>query len=110
VEGVNPLSDLQRKKELPEEKELLDRLLSSEVKAELLALFHKSPGVIDRIDGVARRIGRTASEIEADVKALIDLGILLRKRFGKSEVIYFNRNKDREIQQIISNGLKRGGG
>jgi len=97
-------------KKLPEEKELLDRLLSSEIKAELLALFHKSPGIIDRMDGVARRIGRTASEIQADVKALIDLGILSLKVFGKSEVLYFNRNKDEEIQQIICNGLKRGGG
>lgn len=97
-------------KKLPEEKELLDRLLSSEVRAELLALFHKSPGLIDRIDGVARRIGRTESEIQADVKALTDLGILSRKRFGKSEVIYFNGNKDKEIQQIIYNSLKGGGG
>ncbi len=104
------MSDRQRTKELPEEKELLDRLLSSDVRAELLALFHKSPGLIDRIDGVARRIGRTASEIQADVKALTDLGILSRKRFGKSEVIYFNRNKDGEIQQTICNGLKRKGG
>jgi len=104
------LSDVQGMKKLPEEKELLDRLLSSEIKAELLALFHKSPGIIDRMDGVARRIGRTASEIQADVKALIDLGILSLKVFGKSEVLYFNRNKDEEIQQIICNGLKRGGG
>ena len=104
------MSDVQGMKKLPEEKELLDRLLSSEIKAELLALFHKSPGIIDRMDGVARRIGRTASEIQADVKALIDLGILSLKVFGKSEVLYFNRNKDEEIQQIICNGLKRGGG
>jgi predicted transcriptional regulator len=107
---MNPLSDRQRMKKLSEQEELLDMLLSSEVRAELLALFRKSPGLIDRMDGVARRIGRRASEIQADVRALSDLGILSRKRFGKSEVIYFNRNKDGEIQQTICKGLKRGGG
>ncbi len=103
------MGDLQRVKELPEEKQLLDRLLSSEVKADLLSLFHKNPGVIDTMDGVARRIGRTASEIEADVKDLIELGILFKKKFSSSEVIYFDRKKYAKIQRAVSNRIKRGG-
>jgi len=103
------LGDLQRVKDLPEKKQLLDRLLSSDVKADLLSLFHKNPGLIDRMDGVAKRIGRTASEIEADVKDLIELGILFKKKFSSYEVIYFDRKKDAEIQRAISNRLKRGG-
>jgi len=102
------LSDLQCTKDLSEERQLLDKLLSSDVKADLLSLFHKNPGLIDRMDSVARRIGRTASEIEADVKDLVDLGVLFKKRFGKSEVIYYDRRRDAEIQQIVSNLLKRG--
>jgi predicted transcriptional regulator len=104
------LSERQGVKELSEGGELLDKLLSSDVKAELLALFHGSPGIIDRLDGVARRIGRTASEIEADVKDLVDLGVLLEKKFGGSEVIYFDRKKDAEIRQVISDRIKREGG
>ena len=86
---------------------MIDRLLSSDVKADLLALFHNNPGLTDRIDGLARRIGRAASEIEADVKELIDLGALSKKRTGRSEVIYCDRKNDMEIQQIVSNRLKR---
>jgi predicted transcriptional regulator len=89
------------------ETEMIDRLLSSDVKADLLALFHNNPGLTDRIDGLARRIGRAASEIEADVKELIDLGALSKKRTGESEVIYCDRMNDMEIQQIVSNRLKR---
>ncbi len=92
-----------------EKRELLDKLLSSDVKAELLMLFHNSPGLIDGLEGVARRIGRTASEIDADVRDLIDVGVLFKKGFSKSEVIYYDRKKDAEIQQIISNRLKREG-
>jgi predicted transcriptional regulator len=89
------------------ETEMIDRLLSSDVKADLLALFHSNPGLTDSIDGVARRIGRAASEIEADLKDLIDLGALSKKTTGESEVIYCDRNNDVKIQQIVSNRLKR---
>jgi len=81
-------------------------LLSSDVKADLLALFHKNPGLIDSIDGVARRIGRTANAIEKDVGELVDLGVLKRKRLSTSEVFLLDRAKDKEIQGIIANQIK----
>lgn len=83
------------------------KLLSSDTKADLLMLFHNNPGLTDTIEGVARRIGRTASEIEADVKDLVDLGVLVKQRFGKLDVVSFDTNKDTQIQEIISNQLKR---
>lgn len=100
------MSDRQREKDLSEEGQLLDKLLSSDVKADLLALFHKNPGLIDSIDGVARRIGRTANAIEKDVGELVDLGVLKRKRLSTSEVFLLDRAKDKEIQGIIANQIK----
>lgn len=88
-------------------REILDRLLSSEAKGDLLVLFHKNPGLIDTIDGVARRIGRIAQSIEADVKDLVELGVLRRKQIGRSEVIHLDRTRDREIQEIVADYLKR---
>ena len=84
---------------------ILNRLLSSEVKGDLLVLFRKNPGIIDTIDGVARRIGRTGDSIENDVKDLVDLGVLERKRVGKHEAIFLDRKRDGEVQQIIGNYL-----
>ncbi len=89
---------------------VLGRLLSSEVKGDLLVLFHKNPGLIDSYDGIARRIGRTSKEIETEVADLLDLGILKRKAIGKSEVIFLDHSKDREVQGTIANyitSLKR---
>ena len=88
----------------------LDKLLSSDVKLSILELFHNNPGLLDRLEGVALRIGRSASEIEKDAKDLLDIGILQRKKIGNSEVICLNVKRDREIQGLISNRiLKRGG-
>jgi len=84
----------------------MNRLLSSEVKGDLLILFHKNPGLIDTIDDVARRIGRTTSIVESDVKDLVDLGLLKTRRIGKSEVIFLDRVRDREIQVIVANHIR----
>ncbi len=93
-----------------EASKILGRLLSSEVKGDLLVLFHKNPGLIDSYEGVSRRIGRTSKEIRAEVADLLDLGILKRRTVGKSEVILLDHSKDREVQATIANyitSLKR---
>ena len=93
-----------------DEIQVMDKLLSSDVKLSILELFHNNPGLLDRLEGVALRIGRSASEIEKDAKDLLDIGILQRKKIGNSEVICLNVKRDGEIQGLISNRiLKRGG-
>jgi predicted transcriptional regulator len=86
--------------------EIYSRLLSSDTKVDLLTLFHNNPGLSDTIESVARRIGRTANEIEADVKDLVDLGLLTKEKFGTLDVVSFNTNKDKQIQENISNQIK----
>jgi len=86
---------------------LLSRLLSSEIKGQLLLLFHKNPGLIDTVDGVACRVGRMTNSIESDVEDLIDLGVLKIKRVGKSEVILLDDMRDQEFQRLIVEYLDR---
>jgi hypothetical protein len=88
------------------ENRLFDMLISTEVKGDLLVLFHKNPGLIDTYDGVARRIGRIAKSIEADVRDLVTLGLLKVRQNGSHEVLLFDRSKDRETQETIVNQLK----
>lgn len=87
-------------------KDLLNKLLSSEVKGDLLVLFHRNPGLIDSVEGVARRIGRFPSSVEADVQEFIDLGILMSRKIGGSEVVLLNRSKDKEIQGVVAGHIK----
>jgi predicted transcriptional regulator len=90
---------------MSEPKELIKRLLASEVKGDLLVLFHKNPGLIDTIDGVARRIGRCDKDVEADVKDLVEIGVLNRKKLGQSEIVFLNQKRDKEIQTVITKYL-----
>ena len=85
-------------------------LLGSEVRGDLLILFHRNPGLIDTIEGVARRIGRNASGIEDDIRELVKIGVLKLKQIGSSQVILLDRIRDHQIQESVSNNLKAVGG
>jgi hypothetical protein len=104
-EGSN-LAQQRSRTILTTENKLIQALLSTEVKGDLLVLFHKSPGLIDTIGGVARRIGRKATLAERDVRELLSLGVLNEKKIGGSEVLFLDRKKDRELLESLANHLK----
>jgi hypothetical protein len=86
--------------------EVLSTLLASEVRGDILVLFHKNPGLIDTVDGVARRVGRTTIAVISDVRELLQLGVLRQKGIGTSEVVFLDRAKDRELLESVANHLK----
>ncbi len=86
----------------PAGKDLIEILLSSESKGELLMLFHKNPGLVDTVEGVARRIGKGEDEIEADIKDFSEIGLLKVMNVGKLTLLSFDRQKDAEIQSSMT--------
>ena len=84
----------------------VSRLFSTEIKGDLLILFHKNPGLIDTFEGIARRIGRTGNAIQEDLRDLITMGILRIRKIGAHEVITFDASKDNEAQESILRHLK----
>ena len=91
---------------MSEAQQVIATLLSSQVRGELLVLFHRNSGLVDTIDGVARRIGRTGFAIENDVRDLVKLGVLKTKKIGSSEVILLDRARDREVLETVANHIK----
>src|SRR5215472_459001 len=80
--------------------ELLEKLLGSETKAELLMYFHDNPDSTDTVEGIAARIKRNPKDIERDVTDLVELGLLQEVR-----VISFDKARDLELQKEISQRL-----
>jgi predicted transcriptional regulator len=91
---------------MPSGKEILDVLLANETRADLVTLFRKNPGLIDSLEGVARRIGRRQVAIQEDIAELVKLGILKSRKLGTSEVISIDRIKDKEIQNEVGEFLQ----
>ena len=93
---------------MTERVEVAQKLLGSDAKLEILALFHQNPGLVDRIDGVGRRLGRDVEEIKAEVKDLIDIGVLHTEILDSSQIIYYDERNDAKIQKEISYRLMNG--
>jgi len=77
-------------------------LLGSETRTDLVALFHRNPGLIDTAEGIGRRIGLVPGAVQSDLEELVATGMLTKKKFGTSEVFFLNHAKDREIQDSIA--------
>jgi len=82
---------------------LFERLLDTDIKADLLTLFHNNANMSETAEGLARRIGRTPAEVQRELEDLVGLGIL-----KKVEVYSFGVDRDREIQDAISKQLALG--
>ena len=83
--------------------DLLEKLIGSETKAELLMYFHDNPDASDTIEKIAAKIKRSTREIERDVSDLVELGLLQEVR-----VISFSKDRDQELQKEISQRLASG--
>ena len=93
------------------EEPIFAELFSSEIKVDLLVLFHKNPGIADSAEGVARRIGRSGPDIDRDLEDFVNLGIL-RKRITKNgtAIIQLDRSKDEEMQKALDGFFEKLGG
>jgi hypothetical protein len=78
---------------------VLGRLLSSGIKGDLVVLFRKNPGIMDTREGVARRLGTTASSIENEISELVQMGFLKERQLGTQKIIYLDVAKDKVIQE-----------
>jgi len=86
-------------------------LFSSEVKVDLLVLFHQNPGIADSAEGVARRIGRSGKDIESDLSDFVKLGILrVRSTKNGTGIIQLDRSKDEEMQKALDGYFEKLGG
>ena len=86
--------------------QLFQSMLSSEIKGDLLVLFHKNPGLIDSLDGVARRIGRVGTAIQSDVQDMVNVRILGTRQIGGRDIIFLDRSGDKAAQETIMQYLK----
>jgi len=86
---------------------LLEKLLSSDVKADLLVLFNQNPSFTERTEDVARRIAKTPREIEDDLKDLLDVGFLSKKNVGGNELIRYDRKRAAEIRELLSSQITK---
>lgn len=84
-------------------KGLLEVLTDSEVKTDLLSLFHKKPEIRDvSLGELAEKIGKKPEEIEADLREFVEVGLIEERRLYS-----FNALRDKEIQETVAQELRK---
>jgi hypothetical protein len=73
----------------------------SDVNAEVLSVFRKTPNLNTSLTDLAHEIGKPEAIVEAEVKALETLGLVTRTRTGSFELLSLNKPRDQEIQHAL---------
>lgn len=83
----------------------LDILLANEVRVDIMTLFHKNPGIMDSVEGLARRIGSVPEAIASDIDEIVKLGVVAKKKLGNRYIYCLDHSRDKEVQDAIANYL-----
>jgi predicted transcriptional regulator len=89
-----------------EPRRILDKLLSSNAKADLLMLFSDNPRLSERPTKIAEKIGRRPAEIHRDLKDLQEIGIVSRSKTHGSETLHYDRKRAAEIERILADYIE----
>jgi molybdate transport system regulatory protein len=89
-----------------EESKVWAKFLSSEIKLELLGLFHTNPRLTTTSEEIAKQISRTRDEIQPDLNDLLEIGVI--KKIDNLGSLCLDEDKDGEVQAQIIRYLLKG--
>lgn len=78
-----------------------EKLVDSDVKAELLVFFYNNPGAMDTVEGIARRVGRGSKIVERNIVDLLELGFLNKRQVGSREIFALNYGRYKDLEKMI---------
>lgn len=89
--------------------DIMNTILSSVTTVELMILFQKNPNLVDTLDGIAKKVGLTNSQIESDIAKLVELGVLKKMPSGTSSIFLLDRAKAEKIDLQLEEMFLRQG-
>ncbi len=85
--------------------EFIDKYVVSFIAWDLLVFFARNPGAFDTPEGIARRLGRKADEVQKGLKHLSANSLLTTKKTDRGEVYFLSTNP--EIRKVLDEFLMR---
>lgn len=84
---------------------LFETWLSSAEKVRLAAFYHRNPGVVETVEGLALRLGLEPEELRRDLADHVRLGLLRERRLGDKTLLVFDPRRRDEVGQLIERAL-----
>jgi hypothetical protein len=71
----------------------------------VVVFFNNNPGIIETMEGLARRLGTTVEALRRDLADHISLGLLHERRVGDKTVLIYDRSRRGELEKLVEDTL-----
>ena len=86
-------------------REEIERLIGTRiddlVKLELALFFQQHPSFVDRLEGIARRVGRDPRIVEDALRGLAEGGLLERFELGSGKYVLYSYTRDASLRALM---------
>ncbi|MHB8633458.1 MAG: hypothetical protein ACYDBQ_05740 [Thermoplasmatota archaeon] len=85
---------------------IMEMWMASDLKVQVLVFFHDNPGVIETVEGLARRLGVPLEDLEKEIQGQVALGLLQERQADRMKVLVFDRKREAELQKAIADEVR----
>lgn len=89
----------------PELRKIFELWMDSELKLQVVVFFHNNPGVVETMEGLARRLGTNVEVLRKEIADHIRMGILTERPAGDKMVLVYNRENEDDVRAFIARTL-----
>ena len=93
----------------PEEldlKTVFDLWMDSPLKVQIVSFYHQNPGIIETVEGLARRMGSDPEVMRRIVADHVKIGFLRQRSLGSAKVLLFDRQGEQKLQEYVSRSVR----
>ncbi len=91
----------------PQLPDLFQSWVGSDLKARVLVFFNRNPGVVETLEGLARRIGATEQSLQPELQAHVELGLIKKRELGGKTIYRYNRQRRLEMERRVVEELRQ---
>ena len=88
-------------------RKLFEVWIDSDLKAQVIVFYQNNPGVIETVEGLAKRLGTNPEQLRKDIAAHVHLGFLHERRVGDQTVLVYDRQQHKRIEDFIAEELRK---
>jgi hypothetical protein len=87
-------------------RKLFEVWVDSDLKAQIILFYNNNPGVVETMEGLAKRLGTNVENLRQDIAAHVELGLVKERQLGDKTVLVYDRNRRNDIESFITEQLR----
>lgn len=88
-------------------RKLFEVWVDTDLKAQVIVFYQNNPGVIETVEGLARRLGTNEEQLRKDIAAHIQLGFIKERKVGEQIVLVYDRDQHKRIEEFIAEEMRK---